>query len=185
MWNYDPGDSVRVSGFTNLDEAELFINGKSLGRKSSAEATDNGITWDVTYEPGELLLKGYKNGAVVSTHSLKTAGKVSAIKAIADRDSLSVIGKQLVHVEINLVDQNGLPVFGADDEVTVALEGPATLLGLESGSLVSHEDYKSNKRKAYHGKLLAYIQSQEKEGIIEIRLSSPGLKDQVLKVPVK
>lgn len=62
-WNYKEGDTVRVSGFTNLSEAELFLNGKSLGRKSLADTKENTITWDVIYQPGELLVKGYKDGA--------------------------------------------------------------------------------------------------------------------------
>ncbi|MBC8053484.1 MAG: glycoside hydrolase family 2 protein [Sphingobacteriaceae bacterium] len=182
-WNYKAGDSVRVSGFTNQDTVELFINGKSSGKKSKSELKDNGITWDVVYEPGELVLKGYKNAAV-STHILKTSAPAYAIKATADRTSFTKSGKHLAHIEITLTDQNGLPVFDADNEITVQVEGPAVLLGLESGSSISHEDYQANKRKALHGKLLAYLQTQGKAGNVSVRISAPGLKEQVLRFRV-
>lgn len=182
-WNYKEGDTIRVSGFTNQSEAELFLNGKSLGRKSLADTKENIITWDVIYQPGELLVKGYKDGASSNTHTLKTAGEAYAIKAVADRKSFNKSQKQLAHIEINIVDKAGIPVFLADNEITVSIEGSAQLLGLESGSSVSHEDYKSNKRKAFHGKLLAYIQSQQKSGTCKLRISSPGLKDQVIELP--
>jgi hypothetical protein len=182
-WNYKEGDTVRVSGFTNLSEAELFLNGKSLGRKSLADTKENTITWDVIYQPGELLVKGYKDGASSNTHTLKTAGEAYAIKAVADRKSFNKSQKQLAHIEISIVDKLGIPVFLADNEITVGIEGSAQLLGLESGSSVSHEDYKSNKRKAFHGKLLAYIQSQKNPGTCKLRISSPGLKEQVIELP--
>ncbi|MBC7912732.1 MAG: DUF4982 domain-containing protein [Pyrinomonadaceae bacterium] len=185
VWNYKAGDSVRISAFTNLDETELFINGKSFGRKSLTALKDNGITWDAVFEPGELVLKGYKKGVLAGTHSLKTSGDAYAIKASVDKNTLSKNGKNLSHITIGIVDQNGIPVFGSDNEITVSIDGPAKLLGLESGSSISHEDYKSNKRKAFQGKLMAYIQSQEKPGMIQIRVSSVGLKEQVLQLQIK
>ena len=175
-WNYKVGDTVRVNCFTNCIEAELWLNGKSLGRKLLAEAKDRIIYWNVMYQPGELVVKGFNNGAEISRDTVKTAGDAYAIQAIADRSSLVQTKKDLVHITITVVDKNGIPVYNADQEITVSIEGPGTLLGLESGNSSSHEDYKSNKRKVYRGKLLAYIQSQQKPGPIKIRLSAPGLQ---------
>lgn len=95
-----------------------------------------------------------------------------------DRSSFAQGQKQLAHVEISIVDKNGVSVYGAENEITVSITGPATLLGLESGSSVSHEDYKSNKRKVFHGKLLAYIQSQQKHGAIKVTVTAAGLQPQ-------
>ncbi len=61
-WNYKEGDSIRISCFTNCNEAELMLNGKSLGKKQLADAAEKVITWDIAYQPGELSVKGYKKG---------------------------------------------------------------------------------------------------------------------------
>ncbi|MBD0286933.1 MAG: glycoside hydrolase family 2 protein [Flavisolibacter sp.] len=179
-WNYKEGDSIRISCFTNCSEAELMLNGKSFGKKQLADAAEKVITWDVIYQPGGLTIRGYRNGAEASHYTLNTSGEAYAVKAQADRNSFDRNKKQLSHIEINVVDKNGVPVYPADNEVTVTVEGPARLLGLESGSAVSHEDYQSNKRKALNGRLLAYIQSQQNAGAVKVTITSPGLQPKVI-----
>ncbi len=179
-WNYKPGDSIRINCFTNCMEAELFINGRSLGKKLSADARDRTIFWNIVYEPGELLVKAYNSGKEVTSNIIKTAGEPSTISAKSDLSQFTKGKKQLAHIEMNIVDKDGTLVYAAENEITIDLEGPATLLGLESGSSVSHEDYKANKRKAFHGRLLAYIQSQQKTGLVKVKISAPGLQSQVI-----
>ncbi|GAC1432910.1 MAG: glycoside hydrolase family 2 TIM barrel-domain containing protein [Chitinophagaceae bacterium] len=181
-WNYNQGDSIHITCFTNCDEAVLFLNGRSFGKKTLAGTKEKMLSWIITYQPGELLVKGYKKGNEVSHYSLKTAGEPYAIKAVADKNSFDKSKKQLSHIEITVTDKNGIPAYNAENEVTVTIEGPATLMGLESGSAVSHEDYTSNKRKTVHGKLLAYIQSARQPGAVSIKIASPGLKEQVIKI---
>lgn len=180
-WNYTAGDSVRVVCFTNCSEAELFLNGVSLGRKALDTATRI-ITWNVVHQPGELLVKAYRDGAEAAHYTLETAGAPFAIQAKADRSSFDHRTRQVAHIEISIVDEKGVPVYGADNPVTVRVEGPARLLGLESGSIVSHEDYTAPQRKVYRGKLLAYIQSQPGAGAVKVTLTSPGLKPQVIEI---
>jgi beta-galactosidase len=179
-WNYKEGDSVRITCFTNCDVAELMMNGKSLGQKQLADAPEKVIIWDVVYHPGELFVRGFKNGHEATHYTLKTSAEVYAIKSVADRSFFEANKKQLAHIEIEIVDKDGVPVYNADNEITVNVKGPAKLLGLESGSLVSHEDYKSNKRKALNGKVLAYIQSQQKAGAVKVTITSPGLQTKVI-----
>jgi len=179
-WNYKSGDTVRVNCFTNCTEAELFLNGKSLGKKMLADTKDKVIFWNTIYEPGILLVKAFNEGKEVSRDTLQTAGEAYAIQAITDRSYFNVNKKSLAHVEINIVDKNGILVYTAENELTVTIEGPATLLGLESGSSVSHENYKSDKRKVYHGKLLAYIQSQQKTGNIKLIIKGAGLQSAII-----
>jgi hypothetical protein len=174
-WNYKGGDSVLVSCFTNCDEAELFLNGKSLGRKKLADTKERFISWRTVHQPGNLEAKGYKNDEEIAKFKLQTSGDAFAIIAKPDRTVFNPGEKQLAQIEINIVDANGVIVPNADNEITITIDGPATLIGLESGSAFSHEDYKSNKRKALNGKLLAYIQSQ-KEGTIKVTLSAQNLK---------
>lgn len=179
-WTYKEGDSIRVSCFTNCDEAELLLNGKSLGKKQLASATEKTLTWTVVYQPGDLSVKGYRKGTETAQYTLKTAGDGYAITATADLGSFDKTKKQVSHIEINVVDKNGVPVYLADNDVTVSVEGPAKLIGLESGSTTSHEAYKADKRKVFRGKLLAYVQSRQKAGPVTITLSSPGLQSKVI-----
>ncbi|MES1218941.1 MAG: sugar-binding domain-containing protein [Bacteroidota bacterium] len=181
VWNYIAGDSVNIRCFTNCDEAELFLNGKSLGKKKMEDARDSRIlSWQTIYQPGELLIKGFTNGKEISQQTIKTAGDPFAIKAVQDISALQHSKKQLSHIEITVTDKNGNPVWKADNEITVSIEGPAILLGLESGNSVSHEDYKSDKRKLFNGNLLAYIQAKKTAGVVKVRLSSPGLKEKII-----
>ena len=173
-WSYKEGDSIRVSCFTNCKEAELFLNGMSFGKKQLLD-TIKTITWKIAYQPGELSVHGYNNGTEAANYNLKTPGVAYSIMTRTDNPSFNDNKKKLTHIEIYIVDKNGVPVVNADNEISLKIEGQAKLSGLESGNPVSHEDYKSAKRKAYRGRLLAYIQSQQK-GTIKITISSPGLQ---------
>ena len=181
-WNWQAGDTMLVRTYTNLKEAELFLNGRSISKQTRPDTGRREIVWQLPYEPGELVVKGYTNGNVAATHQLKTTSAVTAIDAGSDKSSFKPGRKEVAHIEISLKDKDGNAVYTADNEVTINIEGPARLLGIESGDLNSHEDYKSNKRKAYRGRLLAYVQSTGKAGDITITLTSPGLQKQVVKV---
>ncbi|UOQ68707.1 sugar-binding domain-containing protein [Hymenobacter volaticus] len=174
-WNWPAGAAVRVVGFTNADATELLLNGQSLGRKQGQE-----IYWDVAYQPGELVAKGYKNGKEISRNVLKTVGAPAAIKASLYPSASTAKASSLTQIEVSITDENGNPVTTATNEVTVGIEGPAKLLGIESGDLASHEDYKAAKHLAYQGKLLIYVQSTAASGTIKVSLQSPGLKEKVV-----
>ncbi len=175
-WNWQPGNKIQVQCYTNCQEAELFLNGQSLGKKSKAQAKEQIPQWDVDFQHGELLVKGYNNGVEVSSYTIKTAGDATKISAVVSKTMLKANTKGLSQVEIQVTDDKGNPVYNADDEISVELTGPARLLGLESGSLSSHESYQSDKRNALHGRLLAYVQTTGKPGKIEVNISSKNLK---------
>ncbi|MDQ2752780.1 MAG: DUF4982 domain-containing protein [Bacteroidota bacterium] len=175
LWNYKVGDSIMVSCFTNCDEAELFVNGKSLGKQSMASARNRTLTWNTVYTLGELWVKGFKNGKELTHDTIKTAGEPYAIKAIIDRASFDKAKKQTANIEIYMVDKNGNPVYTATNEMNVIVQGPATLLGLENGSTRSYT-ITPGKKNAIHGRLLAYIQSEQKRGEVKVSITSPGLK---------
>lgn len=178
-WNWTPGDSVWVYCFTNSDEAELFLNGQSLGRKSSSKASRNMIRWNIVYQPGVLKVKTYTAGKAAESHTLTTAGETHALQATADRNTLKADKDDVVHVTITAVDDKKQWVPGASQEVTVTIDGPGRLIGLESGDLSSHEDYKASKRKLYKGRLLAYIQATA-PGAIKVTVTAPGVTAQTL-----
>ena len=82
----------------------------------------------------------------------------------------------MVHIEITVVDKNGQPVYNSDNEIAINIEGSATLLGLESGSSSSHEDYKSNKRITLHGRMIAYVLLEKNAGKVLVEFSAPELQ---------
>ncbi|MFD1469611.1 sugar-binding domain-containing protein [Hymenobacter caeli] len=169
-WNWPAGTQVRVVGLTNAETTELLLNGQSLGRK-----TGHTPAWDVAYAPGELLARGYRNGQEVSRAVLRTTGAPYALQATPYGNALAVKPQGVAQLEITVVDRDGHRVDDAAAEITVALAGPARLLGLESGSHDSHEDYKAPQRRALHGRLLAYVQATAGPGPVTVTLRAPGL----------
>ena len=107
---------------------------------------------------------------------MQTFGQAYAISVKADKLSFDPSKKQLVQIEIMVVDKSGIPVANADNEVMITIDGPAELIGMESGSSISHENYKSDKRKLFNGKLMAYVQSRQQAGTIKVNITAPGLK---------
>ncbi|MBE7170124.1 MAG: DUF4982 domain-containing protein [Williamsia sp.] len=173
-WNWNAGDSVRVDCITNTQEAELFLNGRSLGKRSKQDTGANRFSWNIVYEPGKLVARGYINGEV-SSDTLMTSGEPATIWAVADKIQFKRGKKELAHIEITLHDQKGNPVYDAANSIALTVEGPAKLLSMENGDLASHEDYRATKRAMYNGQLLAYIQSDGKPGKITVTIDSPGL----------
>lgn len=182
VWDGTPGQPVRVVCFTNCERAELFLNDRSLGVKDRESAENGMLFWDVPYEPGTLRAEGGNGDGTAASWTLATAGPPRKLLAEADADVWGADGVDLVHVEVTVTDENGVPVYAADTEIHWTIEGPARLLGLESGDPASHEDYQSDRRKAFHGRLLGYVQSTEESGAVTIRLRAPGLEDATVRV---
>jgi hypothetical protein len=161
---------VRVSAYTTNDATELFLNGQSLGRKTGRQPT-----WDVPYATGELSAKGYRNDKVVSEHKLQTVGTPVAIQLTPDRRTLPAKTRGLAQLEVTIVDEAGRPVLTANDEISVALTGPARLLGIENGDLANHDAPTTPRHRAHQGRLLVYVQATG-PGAIDLTLSAPGLR---------
>jgi beta-galactosidase len=170
-WNWTSGKTVHVTCFTNCSSAELFLNGKSLGKKY--QTPKRIIFWDVPYKSGELVVKADQDGDMV-TDTLKSSGKAVEIETHIYVSKLQKDIK-MVQIEVQLVDEKGIAVSNDDHEVFVSISGAGKLAGLESGSTISHEDYKSNKRETLNGKLLIYLERGQKTGTIKATLSSAGL----------
>ncbi|RWY50108.1 DUF4982 domain-containing protein [Mucilaginibacter gilvus] len=176
IWNWQAGSKIKIDCYTNCQEVELFLNGRSLGKQARNATAGHMPSWQVDYEPGELVVKAFNNGIEVCRNVIKTAGEASQLKALPDNALFAAKTKGLSQVEIAINDNKGNPVFKADNEITVSVTGPGKLIGLESGSTTSHEDYKGAQSKALNGRLLAYIQTNGTAGKIQVLVSSPGLK---------
>ena len=180
-WGAD-GAMRRVNCFTNCERVELRLNGRSLGVKELAGSTEHTLWWDVPYEPGSLTAHGFINGKAAAGCELKTAGAPAKIMAEPDTLDLRAGVADLAHIAVTIVDAAGVPVYAADDEIAWTIEGPAYLLGLESGDHASHEDYKAAKRRAYHGRMLGYLRSMDEAGSITVTLSAAGLEGAIVKI---
>jgi beta-galactosidase len=136
--------------------------------------------WDVPYEPGVLKAVGSKNGRPVCEFALKTAGEAKRIELDADTTQLRADGKDICHVEFRIVDAQGVRVPNADQSLTFELDGPAEIIGIGNGDLNNTEDCKGRVHKAYQGKGLAILRSNEVSGKISLRVTAPGLETATL-----
>jgi hypothetical protein len=169
-WNWPAASQVRVTAYTTNEATELFLNGQSLGRKTGRQPS-----WDVAYAAGELTAKGYRNDKAVSETKLHTAGAPAAILLTPDRRTLPAKTHGLAQLEVTVVDAAGRPVPTATDEISVALTGPARLLGIENGDLANHDSPTAPTHRAHQGRLLVYVQPTG-AGAIGVTLTAPGLR---------
>ena len=176
LWNYEPGQLIRVVCYTNAPQARLLLNGKEVGQMKPYDDKSGIIYWDIPYQDGELRAEGCDaTGKVLSSYAIKTSGRPYALRATVDKEVLSS-DKATAHVTIEVVDEQGTIVKLGDNDVTCQIEGPARLLGLEGSNNGDMSDYTDNHHRAFHGRLLAYIQTTGEKGEIRVRLTSPLLK---------
>ena len=175
-WNYEAGQPIRVVCYTNAPQARLLLNGKVVGEMKPYDQKTGIISWDIPYQAGELVAEGCdKDGRVMSNYSIKTSGRPYALKVTADRATLSG-DRAVAHITIEVVDENGIAVKLADNNITCEVEGPAKLLGLEGSDNQDMGDYTDNHQRVYRGRLLAYIQSVGKHGPVKVKFTSPLLQ---------
>jgi hypothetical protein len=184
LWNYDDGKLISINAFSNCDEVELFINLRSLGTKKMADFKNRTITWEIPFEKGTLKAVARKGDTESASYELKTTGSQTVIAARCDEPAIKADRHDITHIFVTLCDEAGNTVYTANNEITCEITGPARLLGMEDSNPANLEDYKDNKQDAFHGKLLIYLQSMDKPGLVTIKLSSPGLTDAVVELNV-
>ena len=144
-WNREAGEQVSLYTYTNADEVELFLNGKSLGVRKNSEAPKlrARIKWDdIAYAPGVLLAVARKNGKVVARHQIETTGEAVALKLVPDIETWHADGKDLMHVRIYAVDKKGRRVLNvkdakAFDKLTFTVKGDANIVAVDNGNIAS------------------------------------------------
>ncbi|THU39741.1 DUF4982 domain-containing protein [Niastella caeni] len=174
-WNWDAGKEVDVwAYYNNADEVELFLNNRSLGVRKK-QPLDIHVQWRVKYEPGILKAVSRKNGRIVRTKTINTAGEPARLELAPDKKILHADGKDLSFITVRIVDKNGNLVPDAENRITVEIAGEGTLAGTDNGYPASLESLKGPSHKAYKGLCLAIIQSRPKAGTIRVTIHSPGL----------
>jgi beta-galactosidase len=195
-WNWAgmEGKPIPVIAYTNADEVELFLNGKSLGRKkrfgepvelpvgTSASADHKfqskyRLMWQVPYEPGVLKAVAYQGGKPVATQETKTAGAPARVILAADRRTIAADGEDLAFVTVRVEDKDGNLCPMADNVVKFKLEGPATIAGVDNGNAATVEPFQADYRKAFNGLALVIVRPEkDKAGRVRITASSEGLR---------
>jgi len=198
-WNWPDrqGRVIPVLCYTNCDAVELFLNGKSFGEKRlefprqgnsgswyryeklpiNPTTADLHLAWDVPYEPGVLKAVGKRNGQVVCTQQVRTAGAPAAIRLRADRKSIIADARDVAHVEVEIVDSKGVFVSTADNLVHFTVEGQGHLIAVGNGNPADHDSFQADRRRAFNGLCLAIVQSVRQPGRIRLTASADGLKE--------
>lgn len=183
-WNWPErvGQNVPVFVYTNGDCAELFLNGKSLGKKcknpESANSTERfRLMWnEVVYQPGELKVVAYKEGEILGESIVKTTGNPVQLRLTPDRTKIAADGKDLSFVLIEALDKDGNVCPLADNNIKISLSGNATLAGIDNGNPQSFSSFKSENIKLFYGKAMVVIKSAEKAGTATVTAGTDGLK---------
>ena len=176
IWNYDPGQEIRVVCYTNAPQARLLLDGKVLGEMKPYDEKTGIIYWDIPYRAGELKAEGCdKDGNILSSYSIKTSGRPYALRVSTDRTNLSC-NRATAHLIVEVIDEKGVVVKLGDNDITCTIEGPAHLLGLEGSDNSDMSDYTDNRHRAFHGRLLTYIQTTGEKGQIRVKFTSPLLQ---------
>lgn len=182
-WNWEKeGEIKQIRLYTNCDEAELFLNDRSIGRKSKEEEW---ISFDVAYEPGTLRAVGYRNGEKAAEDIRITAQKAAKVRLSADTLTLEANGRDVAFITAEVCDENGVIVPVAENELYVTVEGQGVLLGLGNGDPGSRESDKSTHRHAFSGKMMVLTQSGEVDGEIKITVNGQDIEGDTLFITVQ
>lgn len=198
-WNWPEriGQVTPVHVYTSGDEAELFLNGKSLGRKKKIfETPDNPrlngqpayrIRWDdVKYEPGELKVVAYKDGKPWATDTVKTTGKASRLELKPDRSTIAGDGHDISFVTLTVEDKNSLPVPRSKNLVHFSIKGPGEIVATDNGDATDLTSFQAPDRKAFNGLALAIVKAKRGQtGTITVTATSEGLKSASTAIKLK
>ena len=199
-WNREAGEQVSLYTYTNGDEVELFLNGKSLGVKKNSNDPKlrARIKWDnIAYAPGTLVAVAKKNGKVVARHQIETTGEAVALKLVPDVETWHADGKDLMHVRIYAVDKKGRRVLNmkdakAFDKLTFQVKGDANIVAVDNGNISSDELHigkkqleKTIQRNLFQGSALVILRAGDKPGKIELSVAGEKMKAKKLVLNTK
>jgi beta-galactosidase len=175
-WNWPgkEGQNIRVIAFSNAKQVELFLNGRSLGSQTMPK--DGHLEWVVPYQPGRLMAKGSTNGKVVVTDTVETTGAPDRIPLSPDRTTLQADAEDAVLVPVSVLDAEGRLVPNAGNRAYFHFTGDGRILGVGNGNPSDHNLDKAEQRNAFNGHCMAVIQAGSHAGVLQLTVSSPGLK---------
>jgi beta-galactosidase len=173
-WSGQEGKEIDVWVHSNLERVELFLNGKSLGRRDVERYKH--LSWKVPYTAGRLEARGYKGGRVALRAVRETTGAPARIALAADRLTIAADGEDVSVVTVSVLDARGRPVPIADNEIAFRVSGRGRLIGVGNGDPSSHEADKGTTRRLFNGLCSAIVQSEKEAGDLQLSAAAPGLR---------
>lgn len=188
-WNRTPGTKLSLTTYTNADEVELLVNGKSYGIRKNDKTNPkmrNQIRWEnIVYQDGNCEAIARTDGKVVARHKIITVGKAVALKAVIDNSDWKADGMDLQHIRIMAVDSKGKRVPNAVAEVKVSVAGDAQLVAMSNGNINSDELNVTDQQALFNGSCLAILRSGVASSPVVVNITAPGLKAAKLKLATK
>lgn len=176
-WNWKgyEDQSLEVVVYSSCESVELFLNGKSLGKKKTDKISQFTAKWNVPYKAGEIKAVGYQRGEIMATSFLQTAGEPMAVKLTADKTEIKADGQALSYITVELVDAKGVRNPKTENLVKFDIEGPATIVAVGNANPMSLESYQLPQRKAWKGKCLVIVKAGTEAGRITLKASADGV----------
>jgi beta-galactosidase len=184
-WKGNEGKIMEVNVYSSCEQVELFLNGRSLGKKPTNRITKYIAVWQVPYQFGNLKAVGYNGKKHVNVSELKTTGDPAQIKLTADRSKIKADGQDLSYVTVELTDANGIRNPKAESLITFSIDGPGTIAAVGNANPVSIESCQLPQRKAWHGRCLVILKSDSKAGKITLKASATGLNPASIEIDSK
>ena len=193
-WNWEASghETIPVFAYTNCEEVELFVNGKSLGRKVKGKdltklivkflrydkdhfMSKYRLSWDVPFAPGSLRVVGYIGGQQVAEKEIKTAGPPAQIKLVPDRTELAADGSDLSYVTVRIEDKDGNLCPLAENRVNFSVKGAGTIAAVGNGNASTTAPFIADQRAAFNGLCMLIVKSAKRAGTITVGASSESL----------
>lgn len=174
-WSGKEGDSIKIHCYTNCEEVELFLNGKSVGKQKAVPYAK--LIWNLVYKPGKLEARGYKGGTVIAKDLVETTSKPSRVVLNSDVNTLKADGCDVAVIRVAIKDDKGRVVPTANNLVKFSIEGPGKIIGTGNGNPTSHEPDKACQRMAFNGYCMVLVQADKQAGEIRLKASSETLKE--------
>ena len=184
-WNFEgqEGNEIPVWVFSNMDEVELLVNGKSVGRQKVPHLGH--VEWKVRYEPGSIEAHGYKNGKMVLSDKRETTGAAASIRLTADRTEIDADGEDVAILAVEALDKEGRPVPTAENMIHFKISGDGELIGVGNGNPNCQESDKEPRRSLFNGLAQAIVQGTKTAGSIQVTAESQGLTSATLTITTK
>ncbi|AWB65013.1 glycoside hydrolase family 2 [Saccharobesus litoralis] len=173
-WNYAEPELISVEVYTNVEQIELFLNGKSLGVRHLADNADRILKWAVPYQKGELVARGKVDGKPIE-YLVRTAAKPAAIKLSVDKSEIVADRYDVAHITAQVVDENGIPVQHQETQLQFSLSEQLRLLGVDNGASDNIQKHLNTQITTHKGKALLIVQSKQQTGVGIIKAQAEGL----------
>ena len=185
-WSERVGLVTPVQVYTSGDEAELFVNGVSMGKKKKGQY-EYRLRWDsVVYQPGEVNVIAYKNGAKWAEDNVKTTGEASSLLLFPDKTSIAADGCDLSYITVKVADKEGIQVPKSNNKISFEVTGAGEIAAVDNGDATDLHAFQSNEYKAFNGLALVIVRSKKGvKGTITIKASADGLKKGVTTIESK